>query len=194
MLCTNGRKAFMHSMVRRGVVIGAGALLLLCAVIGLRGGTSKGQKKAAAARKVAAKASIADAYRFNIAADHPLALPGGAFSGPPQDADCFLILDMLVPWPMHLYKPGANVKAITLAIDPIHRMTPIYEFPTDLAVSGALSKFCRDCKENCAVLAKRLARRGRSARHGWRHNAADHCAHIRVSQLHHGWRNTAFRY
>jgi acetolactate synthase-1/2/3 large subunit len=79
---------------------------------------------------------MADAYRFNIAADHPLALPGGAFSGPPQDTDCFLVLDMLVPWPMHLYKPGANVKVITLAIDPIHRMTPIYEFPSDLAISG----------------------------------------------------------
>ena len=55
----------MHSMVRRGVVIGAGALLLLCAVIGLRGGTSKGQEKAAAARKVVANANIADSYRFN---------------------------------------------------------------------------------------------------------------------------------
>src|SRR5438046_5508804 len=65
MLCTNGRKSFMHSMVRRGVVIGAGALLLLCAVIGLRGGTSKGQEKAAAARKVVANANIADSYRFN---------------------------------------------------------------------------------------------------------------------------------
>jgi acetolactate synthase-1/2/3 large subunit len=79
---------------------------------------------------------VADAYRFNIAADHPLGLQGGAFSGPPQDADCFLVLDMLVPWPMHLYRPGGNVRVITLAIDPIHRMTPIYEFPTDLAISG----------------------------------------------------------
>ena len=29
-----------------------------------------------------------------------------AFSGPPQDADCFLVLDMLVPWPMTMYRPG----------------------------------------------------------------------------------------
>src|ERR1700716_870034 len=71
-----------------------------------------------------------------MAADRPLGLPGGAFSGPPQDADCFLVLDMLVPWPMHLYRPGGNVRVITLAIDPIHRMTPIYEFPSDLAISG----------------------------------------------------------
>src|SRR5258708_11506199 len=79
---------------------------------------------------------MADGYRVNIPADHPLALQGGAFSGPPQDVDCFLILDMLVPWPMHLYRPGGNVRIITLAIDPIHRMTPIYEFPTDLAIGG----------------------------------------------------------
>src|SRR4030081_1855346 len=79
---------------------------------------------------------VADAYRFNIAAAHPLGLPGGALSRPPQDADCFLVLDMLVPWPMHLYRPGGNVRVITLAIDPIHRMTPIYEFPTDLAIGG----------------------------------------------------------
>jgi acetolactate synthase-1/2/3 large subunit len=79
---------------------------------------------------------MADGYRVNIPADHPLALQGGALSGPPQDTDCFLILDMLVPWPMHLYRPAGNVRIITLAIDPIHRMTPIYEFPTDLAISG----------------------------------------------------------
>ena len=56
--------------------------------------------------------------------------------GPPADADCILVLDMLVPWPMTAFRPGRSVKVITLAIDPIHRMTPIYEFPTDLAISG----------------------------------------------------------
>ncbi len=55
----------MHSMVRRGVVIGVGALLLLFVVIGLRGGTGKGQEKGAAAKKAAGKANAADAYRFN---------------------------------------------------------------------------------------------------------------------------------
>src|SRR5258708_16545962 len=43
---------------------------------------------------------------------------------------------MLVPWPMAMYRPGSNVRVITLAIDPIHRMTSIYEFPTDLAIGG----------------------------------------------------------
>jgi acetolactate synthase I/II/III large subunit len=79
---------------------------------------------------------MADGYRVNIPADHPLAIQGGAFSGPPQDADCFLVLDMLVPWPLHLYRPGSDVRVVTLAIDPIHRMTPIYEFPSDLAIGG----------------------------------------------------------
>jgi acetolactate synthase I/II/III large subunit len=79
---------------------------------------------------------MADGYRVNIPADHPLAIQGGAFSGPPQDTDCFLILDMLVPWPLHLYRPDEKVRIITLAIDPINRMTSIYEFPTDLAIGG----------------------------------------------------------
>jgi acetolactate synthase-1/2/3 large subunit len=79
---------------------------------------------------------MADGYRVNIPADHPLALSGGPMSGPPQDVDCILILDMLVPWAMTNYRPGANVRIITLAIDPIHRMTTIYEYPSDLAISG----------------------------------------------------------
>jgi acetolactate synthase-1/2/3 large subunit len=78
----------------------------------------------------------ADGYRVNLPADHPLAVQGGPFAGPPSGVDCFLILDMLVPWPMALYRPGPNVRIITLAIDPIHRMTTIYEYPSDLAIGG----------------------------------------------------------
>ncbi len=79
---------------------------------------------------------MADGYRVNIPADHPLAVQGGPFGGPPPDVDCFLILDMLVPWPMATYRPSQEVRIISLAIDPIHRMTTIYEYPTDLAISG----------------------------------------------------------
>jgi acetolactate synthase-1/2/3 large subunit len=79
---------------------------------------------------------MADGYRVNIPAGHPLGIPGGPFGGPPQDTDCILILDMVVPWPMAMYRPGNNVRIITLAIDPINRMTPIYEYPTDLAIGG----------------------------------------------------------
>src|SRR6266581_1913446 len=52
-------------MVRRGVVIGAGALLLFGAALGLRSGTSARQEKTASTKKPAGKPSAADAYRFN---------------------------------------------------------------------------------------------------------------------------------
>jgi acetolactate synthase-1/2/3 large subunit len=79
---------------------------------------------------------MADGYRVNIPADHPLAVQGGPMAGPPAEVDCLLILDMLVPWAMTMYRPGPQVRIITLAIDPIHRMTPIYEFRSDLAIGG----------------------------------------------------------
>jgi acetolactate synthase-1/2/3 large subunit len=83
---------------------------------------------------------MADGYRFNIAADHPLAMPGGFVATPPSDTDCLLVLDMLVPWSTTSYRPGPNVRIITLATDPIHRMTPIYEYPSDLAIGGDAAK------------------------------------------------------
>jgi acetolactate synthase-1/2/3 large subunit len=79
---------------------------------------------------------MADGYRVNVPADHPQLIPGGPMAGPPPDVDCILVLDMLVPWAMTQYRPGENVRVITLAIDPIHRMTSIYEFPMDVAISG----------------------------------------------------------
>ena len=79
---------------------------------------------------------MADGYRVNVPANYPLALQGGPFNGPPADVDCILVLDMLVPWPMAMFRPGPEVKVITLAADPIHRMTTIYEFPSDLAIAG----------------------------------------------------------
>jgi acetolactate synthase I/II/III large subunit len=119
---------------------------------------------------------MADGYRVNIPADHPLVVQGGALAGPPQDADCFLVLDMLVPWPMTMYRPGEKVRIITLAIDPINRMTPIYEFPTDLAIAGdaglsipllleelraAMTPAQRD---RCAQRSERLQSEGRQRR------------------------------
>jgi acetolactate synthase-1/2/3 large subunit len=83
---------------------------------------------------------LSDAFRVNMPADHPLAAPGGFMFGPPAAADCVLVLDMLVPWSMSSFSPGTNVKIITLALDPIHRMTPIYEYPSDLVIGGDAGK------------------------------------------------------
>jgi len=119
---------------------------------------------------------MADGYRVNIPADHPLAFSGGPMSGPPPDVDCFLILDMLVPWPMPMYRPGSNVRIITLAIDPIHRMTTIYEYPTDLAVSGdagasipllleeVRSAMTAEQRDRCRQRGERLSSEGRQRR------------------------------
>ncbi|MBV9327617.1 MAG: thiamine pyrophosphate-requiring protein [Chloroflexi bacterium] len=119
---------------------------------------------------------MADGYRVNIPADHPLAFSGGPMSGPPQDVDCFLILDMLVPWAMTMYQPGSNVRIITLATDPIHRMTTIYEYPSDLAVSGdagasipllleeVRSAMTAEQRERCRQRAERLSAEGRQRR------------------------------
>jgi acetolactate synthase-1/2/3 large subunit len=119
---------------------------------------------------------VADGYRVNIPADHPLALQSGGLSGPPADTDCFLLLDMLVPWPLHLYRPGEQVRIITLALDPIHRMTPIYEFPSDLAITGdaglslpllleeVRAQMTAAQRDRCAARAARLMTEGRQRR------------------------------
>jgi acetolactate synthase-1/2/3 large subunit len=119
---------------------------------------------------------MADGYRVNIPADHPLALSSGPMSGPPQDVDCILVLDMLVPWAMTNYRPGSNVRIITLAIDPIHRMTSIYEYPSDLAISGdagasipllleeVRSTMTAEQRERCRQRGERLVAEGRERR------------------------------
>src|SRR5215470_7263305 len=60
-------KAFMHVMVRRGVMIGICGALLFCAALGLRGGANAGQEKekAVGAKKAAGKTNPAEAYRLN---------------------------------------------------------------------------------------------------------------------------------
>src|SRR5215470_10005561 len=60
-------KAFMHVMVRRGVMIGACSALLFCAALCLRGGANAGQEKgkAAGAKRAAGKTNPAEAYRLN---------------------------------------------------------------------------------------------------------------------------------
>jgi acetolactate synthase-1/2/3 large subunit len=116
---------------------------------------------------------MADGYRLNIPADHPLASAGGFMAAPPADADCLLVLDVLVPWSTTSYRPGRDVRIITLATDPIHRMTPIYEYPADLAIGGDAGKsvpllleelaslMTSEQRERCAARSERLHAEGR---------------------------------
>jgi acetolactate synthase-1/2/3 large subunit len=119
---------------------------------------------------------MADGYRLNIPADHPLATAGGFVATPPPDTDCLLVLDTLVPWSTSTFRPAANVRIITLAGDPIHRMTPIYEFPSDLAIGGDAGKsvplliealessMTADQRRRCAERSARLQSDGRTRR------------------------------
>ncbi|HEY3062204.1 MAG TPA: thiamine pyrophosphate-requiring protein [Chloroflexota bacterium] len=116
---------------------------------------------------------MADGYRLNMPADHPLASAGGFMATPPPETDCVLVLDMLVPWSTMSYRPGPQVRIITLATDPIHRMTPIYEYPSDLAIGGDAGKsvpllleelrslMSADQRSRCAARSERLSSEGR---------------------------------
>ncbi|HEX2662954.1 MAG TPA: hypothetical protein VHM93_08995, partial [Candidatus Acidoferrum sp.] len=55
----------MHSNVRRGISLGAGALLCFGAAIGISVAARTGQNKAAAAKKPEQKRNASEAYRFN---------------------------------------------------------------------------------------------------------------------------------
>ncbi|MDE3076326.1 MAG: hypothetical protein KGJ86_12955, partial [Chloroflexota bacterium] len=83
---------------------------------------------------------MADGYRLNFPGDHPLMRGGTGYFGPPEDSDCILILDALVPWAAAAYTPGPDVRVITIGIDPVHRMTPIYDFVSDLTMAGDAGK------------------------------------------------------
>jgi acetolactate synthase-1/2/3 large subunit len=126
---------------------------------------------------------LVDGFRVNMPADHPLAHAGGFNAGPSADADCVLVLDMLVPWSPAAYQPDNRVKIITLGLDPIHRMTPIYEFPSDLAIGGDAarslpylldelrSKMTAEQHDRCAARRERLMAAGRQ-----HHTAASNAA------------------
>lgn len=65
---------------------------------------------------------------------HPLFRGVIANAPMPGDADCVLALDALVPWLPGAFDPDESVKVITIARDPVQRMTTTYEFPSDLSV------------------------------------------------------------
>jgi acetolactate synthase-1/2/3 large subunit len=79
---------------------------------------------------------MADAFRMSFPGQHPLNRGGAGVAPTPPDTDCLLVIETVVPWQPALFNPDASTRVIRLAIDPIERMTPIYEFPSDLSITA----------------------------------------------------------
>jgi acetolactate synthase I/II/III large subunit len=83
---------------------------------------------------------MADTYRMNIPGNHPLQRGAGGTAPTPADTDCVLIVESVVPWMPGQFTPGADTKIIRIEVDPIVRMTAIYEFPSDLSITADPAK------------------------------------------------------
>jgi acetolactate synthase-1/2/3 large subunit len=83
---------------------------------------------------------MADPFRMNLPGSHPLnrGMPGVAPT--PPESDCVLVVETVVPWQPASFTPAASTRVIRVAIDPIERMTPIYEFPSDLSITADPAK------------------------------------------------------
>jgi acetolactate synthase I/II/III large subunit len=67
---------------------------------------------------------------------HPLQRGVPAIAPMPSDADCILVIDSLVPWMPGQFDPSPDTRIIRIAKDPVHRMTPVYQFPADLPIAA----------------------------------------------------------
>ncbi len=83
---------------------------------------------------------MADPFRMNLPGGHPLHRGTPGISPTPPDSDCVLVIDTVVPWQPASFDPDASTRVIRLAFDPIERMTPIYEFPSDLSITADPAK------------------------------------------------------
>jgi acetolactate synthase I/II/III large subunit len=83
---------------------------------------------------------MADPFRMNLAGRHPLDRGAPGIAPMPPDTDCLLVIDAVVPWQTWSFEPDGVNRIIRLAIDPIERMTPIYEFPSDLSITADPAK------------------------------------------------------
>jgi acetolactate synthase-1/2/3 large subunit len=79
---------------------------------------------------------MADSARMNMPGRHPL-LCGSPHLSPVPETDCILALDVIVPWMTTLYEARRETRVIRIGVDPIVRMTAIYEFPADLAITAS---------------------------------------------------------
>jgi acetolactate synthase-1/2/3 large subunit len=92
---------------------------------------------------------LAEPARMNIPGRHPLLCGGPNVSKVPS-TDCILSVDTVVPWMTDQYEPDASTRVIRIGIDPIVRMTAIYEFPSDLNIAawspGALTDLIEEVR------------------------------------------------
>jgi acetolactate synthase-1/2/3 large subunit len=115
---------------------------------------------------------MADAFRMNLPGLHPLQRGAPGIAPTPPDTDCFLVVDAVVPWQPWTFSLGAQ-RVIRLGIDPIERMTPIYEFPSDLSITAdpakalvalaeeVRSQMTADQKRRCQARLERYQAEGR---------------------------------
>jgi len=78
---------------------------------------------------------LADSVYMNLPGRHPLLYGSPHFGDVPQ-TDCILAMDVVVPWMTTTYDPGRATKVIRMGVDPIVRMTTIYEFQSDLSITA----------------------------------------------------------
>jgi acetolactate synthase I/II/III large subunit len=83
---------------------------------------------------------MADPFRMNLPGRHLLDRGAPGIAPMPPDTDCLLVIDAVVPWQTWSFEPDGVNRIIRLAIDPIERMTPIYEFPSDLSITADPAK------------------------------------------------------
>jgi acetolactate synthase I/II/III large subunit len=83
---------------------------------------------------------MADSFRMNLPDRHPLQRGAPGIAPTPPDTDCLLAVETVVPWQPWAFDPDGVKRVIRLAIDPIERMTPIYEFPSDLSITADPAK------------------------------------------------------
>jgi len=79
---------------------------------------------------------MADSFRMSLPGRHPLNRGEPGRVPPPPETDCVLVIETVVPWQPASFNPDPSKRVIRLAIDPIERMTPIYEFPSDLSITA----------------------------------------------------------
>jgi acetolactate synthase-1/2/3 large subunit len=78
---------------------------------------------------------LADTHHgLSFPGPHPLLRGVPAQAPMPDDVDCVLAIDALVPWMPGQFDPDESTRVIRIAKDPAHRMTAIYQFPSDLSI------------------------------------------------------------